>query len=138
MADDKLWNIAQHAWRTGAKEPARMGEYLAPQTFAQCVGMPAECHGRIVTSGCGAKEITALLPAFAAKEVKLEREADGFNMLATMSTLAVVAYFDAVCIALMHETGYTKDQFAVIHRGGAVRERLAAKSRPEIGLGREQ
>lgn len=56
--------------------------------------------------------------------VHVQREADSFNMLATTSTLAVVAYFDAICIALMRETGYTQGQFAVIHPGGAVGERL--------------
>jgi D-arabinose 5-phosphate isomerase GutQ len=46
-------------------------------------------------------------------------------MLATASTLAVIAVFDAVCIALMHATGYTREQFGLIHPGGAVGERLA-------------
>jgi len=45
-------------------------------------------------------------------------------MLATASTMAVIAVFDAVCIALMRYTGYTRKQFAVIHPGGAVGERL--------------
>jgi D-arabinose 5-phosphate isomerase GutQ len=57
-------------------------------------------------------------------KVKVEREADGFNMLATTSTMAVVAVFDAVCIALMEHTGYTREQFAVIHPHGAVGDRL--------------
>jgi len=50
--------------------------------------------------------------------VKVEREADPFNMLATTSTMAVVAVFDALCIALMEHTGYTREQFAVIHPHG--------------------
>jgi KpsF/GutQ family protein len=56
--------------------------------------------------------------------VRVEREPDEFNMLATASTLAVVAVFDAVCIALMRATGYTREQFAIIHPGGAVGDRL--------------
>ena len=48
-------------------------------------------------------------------------------MLATASTLSVIAVFDAICIALMQETGYTKEQFAIIHPGGAVGERLTGK-----------
>lgn len=56
--------------------------------------------------------------------VRVEREPDEFNMLATASTLAVIAVFDAVCIALMRVTGYTRGQFAVIHPGGAVGDRL--------------
>jgi len=58
--------------------------------------------------------------------VKVEREPDRFNMLATASTMAVLAVFDAICIALMKVTGYTQSQFAVIHPGGAVGKRLAA------------
>lgn len=56
--------------------------------------------------------------------VRVEREPDEFNMLATASTLAVVAVFDAVCIALMRVTRYTRERFAVIHPGGAVGDRL--------------
>jgi D-arabinose 5-phosphate isomerase GutQ len=57
--------------------------------------------------------------------VQVEREPDEFNLLATASTLAVIAVFDAVCIALMGATGYTREQFAIIHPGGAVGDRLA-------------
>ena len=57
-------------------------------------------------------------------KVKAEREPCRFNMLATLSTLAVISTFDAICIALMQMTGYTREQFAVIHPGGAVGERL--------------
>jgi KpsF/GutQ family protein len=62
--------------------------------------------------------------------VKVEREPDEFNLLATASTMAVVAVFDAICVALMKVTGYTRGQFAVIHPGGAVGERLLAAERP--------
>lgn len=57
-------------------------------------------------------------------KVKVEREPDPFNMLATASTMAVIAVFDAIAIALMQYTGYTREQFAIIHPGGAVGERL--------------
>ena len=56
--------------------------------------------------------------------IKVDREPCRFNMLATASTLAVISTFDAICIALMQMTGYTRDQFAVIHPAGAVGERL--------------
>ncbi len=59
--------------------------------------------------------------------VKIEKEADEFNMLATTSTMAVISLFDAVAIVLMRYTGYTREQFAVIHPGGAVGDRLLAK-----------
>lgn len=57
-------------------------------------------------------------------KVKVANEPCPFNMLATASTLAVIALFDAICIALMVHTGYTREQFALIHPGGAVGERL--------------
>lgn len=60
-------------------------------------------------------------------KVKVAQEPCCFNMLATASTLAVIATFDAICIALMQMTGYTREQFAVIHPGGAVGERLLNK-----------
>ena len=57
-------------------------------------------------------------------KVKVDKEPDPFNMLATASTIAVIAVFDAIAIALIHYTGYNREQFAVIHPGGAVGERL--------------
>lgn len=56
--------------------------------------------------------------------IKVEKEPCPFNMLATASTLAVIATFDAICIALMFYTNYTREQFAIIHPKGAVGERL--------------
>lgn len=61
--------------------------------------------------------------------VKVDREPCHFNMLATSSTMAVVSVFDAICIALMTYTGYTREQFAVIHPKGAVGERLLKKEK---------
>ena len=57
-------------------------------------------------------------------KVKIEREPDQYDMLATASTLAVIALFDAICIALMDVTGFNKQDFALNHPGGAVGERL--------------
>ena len=44
--------------------------------------------------------------------------------MATTSTMAVIAVFDAVCICLMEYMGYSKEKFAVIHPEGAVGKRL--------------
>ncbi|MFR3116949.1 MAG: hypothetical protein ACLTOJ_05745 [[Clostridium] symbiosum] len=46
-------------------------------------------------------------------------------MLATASTLAVIAVFDAVSISLMEEKQFTKEHFYRIHPGGGVGKRLA-------------
>jgi D-arabinose 5-phosphate isomerase GutQ len=57
-------------------------------------------------------------------KAKVSREADDFNLLATSSTIAVIALFDAIAIAIMRTRGYSKERFAVIHPGGAVGEKL--------------
>jgi len=57
-------------------------------------------------------------------QIAVNKEADRFNMLATTSTMAVTAVFDAVCIVLMGHTGFTREKFAIIHPGGAVGSRL--------------
>jgi KpsF/GutQ family protein len=98
----------------------------------------------------GTEELVALVPSLKAKKaylvtvteneasalarhsdlvllIKVEREADRFNMLATTSTMAVVAVFDAICIALMEHTGYTLERFALIHPHGAVGARLTGR-----------
>ncbi len=56
--------------------------------------------------------------------MKIERESDKYNMQATASYVMTIALFDALICALMEETGYTKDMFALIHPGGAVGARL--------------
>lgn len=101
----------------------------------------------LISKGGNTEELVRLLPACKTKRVpvigvsenpdsklavnadiylkiKVEREPCRFNMLATASTMAVIAVFDAVCVALMQMTGYSREQFAVIHPGGAVGERL--------------
>lgn len=56
--------------------------------------------------------------------IKIEKESDKYNMMATSSFIATVAIFDALLVAIMEETGYQEGQFALIHPGGAVGERL--------------
>ena len=103
----------------------------------------------LISKGGNTKEILSIIPACKTKlakligvsenprsilatesnvflQVKVDMEPCPFNMLATASTLAVIAVFDAICIALMIHTNYTKEQFTVIHPGGAVGDRLLA------------
>lgn len=58
--------------------------------------------------------------------VKVSREPDEFNMLATASTLASIAVFDAIAISLMNEEDFSKEEFLVNHPSGDVGQRLAA------------
>ncbi len=60
-------------------------------------------------------------------KICVAREADDFNMLATTSTMAVIAVFDAICICLMEYMDYSKEKFAIIHPEGAVGKRLLKK-----------
>lgn len=82
------------------------------------------------TKGCRSLAVTENGESFLAKRatallrVYVSGEPDPFNMLATSSTAAVIATFDALAIAVMKETGFTRQQFGVIHPGGAVGERL--------------
>lgn len=56
--------------------------------------------------------------------LKIEKESDIFNVMATASFIATVAVFDAMLVAIMEETGYRLEQFSLIHPGGAVGNRL--------------
>lgn len=101
----------------------------------------------LISKGGGTKEIVQLIPSLQVKHatiiaitendesvlgcncdillhVAIEKEADTFNMLATTSTLTVIALFDALAIAAMQVSGFTKEQFAIIHPSGAVGDRL--------------
>lgn len=56
--------------------------------------------------------------------LNIEKESDKYNVMATASFVATIALFDALLVALMEETGYAVEQFALIHPGGAVGELL--------------
>ena len=56
--------------------------------------------------------------------IKVYSETDRFNTQGTGSFAAVSGVFDALQVAVMEETGYHVEQFALVHPGGAVGERL--------------
>ena len=56
--------------------------------------------------------------------MKVTRETDRYDSQGTSSFVALSAIFDALQAALIEETGYRNEQFALIHPGGAVGERL--------------
>ena len=58
----------------------------------------------------------------------VNRETDKHNMQGTTSTTALCMLFHALQTAVIEETGYQAAQFALIHPGGAVGERLNKKS----------
>ena len=58
----------------------------------------------------------------------VNRETDKFNMQGTTSTTALCMIFHALQAAMVEETDYKAEQFALVHPGGAVGERLNHKS----------
>lgn len=58
----------------------------------------------------------------------VNRETDKYNMQGTTSTTALCMLFHALQTAVIEQTDYQKEQFALIHPGGAVGERLNKKS----------
>ncbi|MDO4618697.1 MAG: SIS domain-containing protein [Clostridia bacterium] len=54
----------------------------------------------------------------------VNRETDKYNSQGTTSSVALAVIFHILQTALIEETGYVNDQFALIHPGGAVGERL--------------
>ena len=57
----------------------------------------------------------------------VNRETDKYNSQGTTSSTALCMIFHALQTALIEETDYKNEQFAVIHPGGAVGERLNKK-----------
>lgn len=101
----------------------------------------------LLSKGGKTSEINAMLPTARAKGVHIiavcddaaspmaqaaelhlpvlvGREAEPFNMLATCSTLATIAMFDAIIISIKEKNGFTKAQFLQNHPGGAVGKQL--------------
>lgn len=58
----------------------------------------------------------------------VNRETDKWNAQGTTSSTALCMIFHALQAAMIEETGYKAEQFALIHPGGAVGERLNKKS----------
>lgn len=54
----------------------------------------------------------------------VDRENDKYNTQGTSSFVVLAAIFDALQVALLEETNFKNEQFAVIHPGGAVGARL--------------
>lgn len=57
-------------------------------------------------------------------KMHVERESDKYNSQGTTSFVVLSSIFDALQAALVEETGFQNDQFALIHPGGAVGKRL--------------
>ena len=58
-------------------------------------------------------------------KIKVEKEPDEYNVLATGSILATLAVFDAIAIAISRMKGFSQKGFLKIHPGGDVGKRLS-------------
>lgn len=57
-------------------------------------------------------------------KIRIEREPDRWGIISSASTLVSISAFDAIAFTVMEETGYTKEEFYLIHTGGGVGEIL--------------
>ena len=67
---------------------------------------------------------TLAMEADVALKQYVNRETDKYNSQGTTSSTALCVLFHTLATALIEETGYQNEQFALIHPGGAVGERL--------------
>jgi len=66
-----------------------------------------------------------------------EKEACPLNLAPTASTTAALALGDALAVALMHAKGFTRDEFALSHPGGALGRRLLTYVRDVMRTGED-
>ncbi len=62
--------------------------------------------------------------ADAVLKMHITRETDRYNSQGTTSTTAAMVIFHALQAALIEETGFRNESFALIHPGGAMGEKL--------------
>jgi arabinose-5-phosphate isomerase len=65
----------------------------------------------------------------------VEKEACPLNLAPTASTTAALALGDALAVALMHARGFTRDEFALSHPGGALGRKLLTLVRDVMRTG---
>ncbi len=68
-------------------------------------------------------------------DIGVRHEACPLNLAPTSSTTATLALGDALAVALMHEKGFTKEDFARSHPGGALGRRLLTHVRDVMRSG---
>jgi arabinose-5-phosphate isomerase len=66
-----------------------------------------------------------------------EKEACPLNLAPTASTTAALALGDALAVALMHAKGFTRDEFARSHPGGALGRKLLTHVRDVMRTGED-
>lgn len=73
---------------------------------------------------CCRKDSTVLAQSDYQVFVKVDSEADPFNLIPTSSTTAMLAVGDALAIAVLRKRGFTREQFAELHPSGSIGRKL--------------
>ena len=88
----------------------------------------AKRFGVKVIALTGEPESTLAKHSDAIISVKIEREACPFNMAPTASTTATLAVGDALAMVLLEARGFRKEDYALLHPGGAIGKTLLLKA----------
>ena len=95
-------------------------ELLALLAIVKQVGAP-------IIALTGRTDSSLAKAAIATLDVGVEREADPHNLAPTSSAVAALAMGDALAMAVMVERGFTREDFARFHPGGALGARLLSR-----------
>jgi arabinose-5-phosphate isomerase len=137
-AADEAIDIARHVLQIEAQAIADLMHRL-DESFSEAVRVILECRGRVVVCGIGksghiARKIASTL-ASTGTPASAEKEACPLNLAPTASTTAALALGDALAVALMNAKGFTEDQFARSHPGGALGRKLLTHVRDVMRSG---
>ncbi|MGD9872968.1 MAG: SIS domain-containing protein [Kiritimatiellia bacterium] len=88
----------------------------------------AKRFGVKVIALTGEAESTLAKHSDAIISVKIEREACPFNMAPTTSTTATLAVGDALAMVILEARGFKKEDYALLHPGGAIGKTLLLRA----------
>src|SRR4029077_11058142 len=98
-------------------------EVLSILPVARRLGLP-------LITVCGDLDSTLARSADVGLDVSVPEEACPLVVAPTASTTAAMALGDALAMALLEERGFSADDFALLHPGGALRRRLLRVEEP--------
>ncbi|MBA7602658.1 Arabinose 5-phosphate isomerase KdsD [subsurface metagenome] len=100
----------------------KTSEVLAFMDIVKKIGCP-------IISIAGKKDCTLARMVDVALTTGVSREADPMNLAPTTSAITVLALGDALAVCLSQLKGFTKEDFALYHPGGALGQRLSKEKR---------
>ncbi|MCV6623156.1 MAG: KpsF/GutQ family sugar-phosphate isomerase [Cellvibrionaceae bacterium] len=93
--------------------------------------------GNPLISMTGQKQSPLAKAAHAHLDISIEQEACPLNLAPTCSTTATLAMGDALAVALLEARGFTANDFAFSHPGGALGRKLLLKAEDLMHSGKE-